>query len=113
MSGMSGRLTLFLPCPATDFGKYGILNRFGESDVRTDFLERRELQLLMEAAKHSPNSQATRHLLHLANRLWQATVQLEAPAGPAPGMPHIANPWHDCAEPIEPHGIEFFHKAMP
>lgn len=98
-------------CPWRDLDKDIILDTLLETagSVNTEFLERRELQLLVEATKHPPDSQEGRQLLHLSNRLWQAIAKLEARAAdPAPGG--IVNPWHEWPDPTEPHGIEIFSK---
>jgi hypothetical protein len=78
----------------------------------TEFLERRELQLLVEAATHPPDSHDQRHLLRLSNRLCEAIVKIEAEAiDPLlPGLYRLRNPWHDYTDAPEPNGWSFFSK---
>ena len=78
----------------------------------TEFLERRELQLLVEAATHPPDSHDQRRLLSLSNRRCDSIVKIEAEAiDPLlPGLYRLRNPWHDYTGAPELSGWSFFSK---
>jgi hypothetical protein len=75
--------------------------------VHTEFLERRELQLIEEAETYPPDSSQNRHLLGLSQRLWNAILALEMVAtDPALLGAHVAlNPWHNRTD-LTAHGIK-------
>jgi hypothetical protein len=80
--------------------------------VDTKFLERREVQLLTEAATYPTNSATSRYLLQLCDRLWEAALRMEEAR--APGLASVRapalNPWCYPTEPTEPQGVEYFQK---
>jgi hypothetical protein len=90
-------------------GFYAHCREFG---VDTEFLERRELQLLTEAATYPTGSPTSRHLLRLCDRLCEAALRIEEAR--APGLPSVRapalNPWCYSTNETEPQAVEFFQK---
>ena len=65
----------------------------------TEFLEKREVQLIIEAAAFPTGSPQNKHLARLSRKLMDAILQME-------GMDvAAANPWPNR---IQPDGIEIF-----
>jgi hypothetical protein len=67
----------------------------------TEFLEKREVQLIIEAAAFPDGTPQNKHLMRLSRKLQDAILRME-------GV-NAANPW---ANPTHPDGIEMFKGAV-
>lgn len=73
-----------------------------------EFLEKRELQLIVEAGAYPVDSPQSQHLVHLSRRLLDALRQIEgidAAALPDSAAGRAVNPWPNWTDPD---GIEMF-----
>jgi hypothetical protein len=73
----------------------------------TEFLERRELQLIVEAGAYPVDSPQSQHLVHLSRRLLDALLQMEGidPAALSGSAAQSVNSWPNWTDPD---GIEMF-----
>jgi hypothetical protein len=75
----------------------------------TEFLERRELQLIVEAGAYPVNSPENKRLVHLAQKLGDACLDIEGMNAARTAATRPVNLWHSWTEP---NGIPMFTHHM-
>lgn len=76
-----------------------------ETHWPTEFLERRELQLIVEAGAYPVDSPKKKRLLHLARRLGDACLDIEGMNIAKAAATCPVNLWHSWTEP---NGVPMF-----